>query len=74
MTLFDKNNLQKKHLKTSNSEKFHEIVNDNIINRTCTSSKSKFLFSKKNIKSIFDDKNKNNDNKESYSSINISLE
>ena len=74
MTLFNKNNLQKKHLKTSNSEKFYDIVNENIINRTCTSSKSKFIFSKKNINNINKKKQYDDNNKDSYSSINISLE
>ena len=77
MSLYDrKNNIAKKHLKTSYSDKFTDIGNYNPINRTCTSSDNKFIAFSKNSKKG-NNFNKNNSKKDCFDSsksISISVD
>ena len=76
MALLINNKIGKKHLKTSNSDKFYEIVNYNNINRTCTSSENNNLFfnykNKIKKKNLFKESSKES-NIDSYSSYKLSL-
>ena len=75
MTLFNEK-LGKKHLKTSNSEKFDDIVNYNNINRTCTSSEIKNIIynyqNKIKKNNLFKESSKGS-NIDSYSSYKLSI-
>lgn len=76
MSLYDKNNLAKNHLKTSYSDKLTNIANYNLINRTCTSSDNKYIAFSKNSKkeNNFNKNNSKKDNFDSFKSISISFD
>ena len=69
----NRNNLTKKHLKTSKSDKFNGTIKDKHINRTSTSNDNEYLLFSKN-KNILDiNKNYNNDTLNTYSSYKLSI-
>ena len=77
MTVNNKNNLvnklSKKNLKFSKSDKFYNIVNDYNINGSNTTINDKYIENKFKKKLFINNNSKNDNNCDSYSSLNISI-